>query len=183
MLNNAIYAPALPLSAAKPLDIGEGGILIQRQEVMSVATQLVAGEGESISFPVSGMTCAACQGRVQRALASEPGVIDASVNLLTRSAAVRYDSSAVTPARLIEAVRATGYEAELPAAGQSSAGTISGREDAEEREARDLAIKATVSVVAGIVSMGISMLLMGNPLANYGLLGLSGRSGRWAGRD
>src|SRR6202521_1983599 len=129
------------------------------------------------------MTCAACQARVQRALATEPGVIDASVNLVTRSAAVRYDSSAVRPARLIEAVRATGYEAELPEADDSSARVMSRREDAEEREPRELAIKATVSVVAGIVAMGISMLLMGNALANYSLLGLTAAILAWAGRD
>jgi len=129
------------------------------------------------------MTCAACQARVQRALTAEPGVIDASVNLVTKSAAVRYDPAAVSPERLIEAVRATGYEAELPATDESSADATSRREDAEEREARELAIKATVSVVAGIVSMGISMLLMGDLLANYGLLGLTAAILAWAGRD
>jgi len=148
-----------------------------------VGTQTVAGRDDSISFPVSGMTCAACQARVQRALASEPGVIDASVNLLTNSAAVHYDSAAVTPARLIEAVRATGYEAELPVAGETSARAMARREDADEMEARELAIKATVSVAAGIVSMGISMLLMGNGAANYGLLGLATAILVWAGRD
>src|ERR1700674_171938 len=60
---------------------------------------------------------------------------------------------------------------------------MSRREDAEAREARDLAIKATVSVVAGIVSMGMSMLIMGNALANYGLLGLAAAILGWAGRD
>jgi len=84
------------------------------------------------------MTCAACQARVQGALASEPGVIDASVNLLTKSAAVRYDSAAVSPARLIEAVRATGYEAELPTADESPARAMSRRENADERERPDL---------------------------------------------
>src|SRR5207244_12827651 len=68
----------------------------------------------AINFPVTGMTCAACQARVQRALTAEPGVLNASVNLVTRSAAVRYDPSTVSPARLIAAVRATGYDAELP---------------------------------------------------------------------
>jgi Cu+-exporting ATPase len=80
--------------------------------------EVLSDAEESITFPVTGMTCAACQSRVQRALTAEPGVIDASVNLVTKSAAVRYDTSAVTPARLVEAVRATGYEAELPAAGK-----------------------------------------------------------------
>jgi len=129
------------------------------------------------------MTCGACQARVQRALTAEPGVIDASVNLVTKSAAVRYDPVTVSPARLIEAVRATGYEAELPAAGENPADATSRREDAEEREARELAIKALVSVVAGIVSIGISMLLMGNALANYGLLGITAVILAWAGRD
>ena len=148
-----------------------------------MGTRLVASNEDSISFPVTGMTCAACQARVQRALTAEPGVIDASVNLVTKSAAVRYDPAAVSPERLIEAVRATGYEAELPATDESSADATSRREDAEEREARELAIKATVSVVAGIVSMGISMLLMGDLLANYGLLGLTAAILAWAGRD
>ncbi len=148
-----------------------------------MSTRLVSSDENSISFPVIGMTCAACQARVQRALASEPGVIDASVNLVTRNAAVRYDPSAVNPARLIEAVRATGYEAELPKAEESPAEVRSRQEDADEREARDLAIKATVSVVAGIVAMGVSMLLMGNSRANYGLLGLTIVILAWAGRD
>jgi Cu+-exporting ATPase len=148
-----------------------------------VGTQPVAAKENSISFPVSGMTCAACQARVQRALTSEPGVIDASVNLLTRSAAVRYDATTVSPARLIDAVRATGYEAELPVASETGARAMSRRQDAEERDAHELAIKATVSVVAGIISMGISMLLNGNALANYSLLGLTSATLLWAGRD
>src|SRR3979411_2655650 len=105
-----------------------------------MTAQLAPEKQDSITFPVTGMTCAACQARVQRALAAEPGVIDASVNLVTKSAAVRYDPAAVSPPRLVEAVRATGYEAELPAAGESSARAMSKREDAEEREARELAI-------------------------------------------
>src|ERR671929_182140 len=36
-----------------------------------------------VRIPVSGMTCAACQARVQRTLVRRPGVHDASVNLLT----------------------------------------------------------------------------------------------------
>ncbi|HEV7593375.1 MAG TPA: heavy metal translocating P-type ATPase [Gemmatimonadaceae bacterium] len=148
-----------------------------------MGAQTVPAKENSISFPVSGMTCAACQARVQRALTSEPGVIDASVNLLTRSAAVRYDATTVSPARLIEAVRATGYEAELPVAGETGARAMSRRQDSDERDAHELAIKATVSVVAGVLSMGLSMLLNGNALANYGLLGLTSAILLWAGRD
>jgi P-type Cu+ transporter len=147
-------------------------------------TTLLAAEKEnSISFPVIGMTCAACQARVQRVLSAEPGVIDASVNLVTRSAAVRYDPAAVTPQDLIEAVRATGYDAELPAAEESPLSADSVRQEAEVREARSLAVKASVSVFAGALAMLLSMLLMGNVVVNYVLLALTSGILLWAGRD
>ncbi len=146
--------------------------------------QLAPDKEHAISFPVTGMTCAACQARVQRALAAEPGVIDASVNLLTNSAAVRYDPAAVDPDRLIEAVRATGYGAEMPAVDAGAVGgDTSAQEETEAREARSLAIKAAVSVIAGAVGMGFSMLLMGNVLVNYALLALTAAILAWAGRD
>ncbi|MGH7620844.1 MAG: heavy-metal-associated domain-containing protein, partial [Gemmatimonadaceae bacterium] len=60
---------------------------------------------ERIRIPVSGMTCAACQARVQRALAQQPGVSDASVNLMMETAAVTYDPAVATPERLVSAIR------------------------------------------------------------------------------
>jgi P-type Cu+ transporter len=147
-------------------------------------TATVAADKEgSITFPVTGMTCAACQARVERALSAEPGVIDASVNLLTNSAAVRYDPASVSPQHLIEAVRATGYDAELPTADENSLGADSAQVEAETREARLLATKATVSVLAGALAMLLSMLRMGNALVNYELLGLTSVILAWAGRD
>lgn len=148
-----------------------------------MATQIARSHENSISFPVTGMTCAACQARVQRALTAEPGVIDASVNLVTKSAAVRYDPMAVSPERLVEAVRATGYEAALPSADESPVEATVRQEGADVREARELAIKATVSVIAGVLAMAISMLSMGTALANYALLALTTTILLWAGRD
>lgn len=128
------------------------------------------------------MTCAACQSRVQRALSAVPGVTDASVNLVTRSAAVQYDPASVTPQRLIEAVRATGYDAELrPDHDHYSLAPDS--TDDEAREARELTVKATVSVLAGAVAMLFSMLFMGNSFVNYALLVLTSGILGWAGRD
>jgi P-type Cu+ transporter len=148
-----------------------------------VTTQIAPEKEDSIAFPVTGMTCAACQSRVQRALASQPGVIDASVNLLTNSAAVRYDPATVGPQQLINAVRATGYDAELPTTDESAPGPDPAQEEAEVREARALTIKAAVSVAAGAIAMLLSMLLMGSPLANYVLLALTALVLAWAGRD
>ena len=150
-----------------------------------MATQIDTRQEETderVIFPVTGMTCAACQARVQRALAAEPGVRDAAVNLVTRSAAVRYDPSTVTPQRLVDAVRATGYDAELPQASQDVLAASSGS-DVESREARTLATRATVSVVAGVLAMALSMGAMGNALINYSLFALTAAILAWAGRD
>jgi P-type Cu+ transporter len=150
---------------------------------LGATNEVLTDEETSITFPVAGMTCAACQSRVQRALAAEPGVIEASVNLVTKSAAVRYDAAAVSPARLVEAVRATGYEAELPAVGESHSHAAARHEHAEGLETRELTIKAVVSVLAGIAAMGMSMFSMGSQGANYALLALSTGILVWAGRD
>jgi Cu+-exporting ATPase len=150
---------------------------------LGATREVLTDPEKSIIFPVTGMTCAACQSRVQRALAAEPGVIDASVNLVTKSAAVRYDAAAVSPARLVEAVRATGYEAELPAVGESHSHSVARHEHAEVQETRELTIKAVVSVLVGIAAMGMSMFAMENQGANYALLALTTAILVWAGRD
>ena len=61
---------------------------------------------------VGGMTCATCALRVERALRSVPGVLEATVNLATERAVVRA-VGATAPAALIGAVQRAGYEAEL----------------------------------------------------------------------
>jgi len=144
------------------------------------ATQ-IEKETTAVDLAVTGMTCAACQSRVQRTLAAQPGVLDASVNLVTKSAAVRYDPAATDPERLIAAVRATGYDAELPAANEDVF-TQSARADGENREFRVLIVRATVSAVAGIVAMALTMAEMGNPVVNYSLLGLTAVIMAWAAR-
>ncbi|WP_271409348.1 heavy metal translocating P-type ATPase [Pseudomonas sp. Q1-7] len=65
---------------------------------------------QSLSFdlPISGMTCASCAGRVERALARVPGVQAASVNLATEQARVQAPGDSL-PA-LVAAVQAAGYE-------------------------------------------------------------------------
>jgi copper chaperone CopZ len=68
-----------------------------------------------LNIPVSGMTCAACQARVQRVLERTPGVDDAAVSLMTNTATVRFDPGIVDVNALVERIRGTGYGAELPA--------------------------------------------------------------------
>jgi P-type Cu+ transporter len=69
----------------------------------------------TITLPVSGMTCAACQIHVERALRSTPGVSEAFVNLLTNSARISFHPTVTRPQDLITSVREAGYDADLPA--------------------------------------------------------------------
>ena len=66
---------------------------------------------ERIELGVSGMHCAACVTRVERAIRSVPGVVDAEVGLATESAHVRFLGS-LDLAAVQEAVRGVGYQAE-----------------------------------------------------------------------
>ena len=65
------------------------------------------------SFPVEGMSCAACAGRVERALRAVPGVAEASVNMATELASVRAEAP-LAFAGLQAAVRKAGYAARAP---------------------------------------------------------------------
>ncbi|ADY27180.1 Heavy metal transport/detoxification protein (plasmid) [Deinococcus proteolyticus MRP] len=56
---------------------------------------------KELRLPVEGMTCAACVGRVERALQKVPGVEEAQVNLATEAANVHYDPAAVAPEQLV----------------------------------------------------------------------------------
>ena len=111
-------------------------------------------------IPVSGMTCAACQGRVQRTLAKTPGVVDANVNLMMGNATVDFDPSTTSPDVLVSAIRATGYGAELPTSGRSSFEEQAARDEAQNEEFVELRRKAIVSGIAGVIAMIVSMPLM-----------------------
>ena len=115
---------------------------------------------ETIRIPVSGMTCAACQSRVQRTLQKQEGVADASVNLMMKTATVTYDPAAITPDRLVSAIHDTGYGAQLASPDQTPFDEQEARDRSQETEFRDLRLKAIVSGIAGLIAMIISMPLM-----------------------
>ena len=65
-------------------------------------------------FDVTGMTCASCQAHVEKAAHNVAGVSSAQVSLLTNSLTVEYtDAAAFDPQKVIAAVKAAGYGAEL----------------------------------------------------------------------
>ncbi|HQS80982.1 MAG TPA: heavy metal translocating P-type ATPase [Thiobacillus sp.] len=70
---------------------------------------------ESFTFDITGMTCASCSARVEKALDKVPGVLGASVNLATEQATVKV-TQGTSAATLIAAVERAGYGAQLPQA-------------------------------------------------------------------
>ena len=114
----------------------------------------------TLDLAIEGMTCAACQASVQRALQREPGVLDASVHLMLGRADVSFDPARTDAARLVDVVRKVGYDASVATA------TTRGADEADEARAdhdfRSLRLKAVVSGAAAIVAMVISIPLMGH---------------------
>ena len=115
---------------------------------------------ERVNIPVTGMTCAACQSFIQRTLAGESGVQDATVNLMLHNATVTFDPRVITPSGLVEKIRSTGYGAELPVANESVLAAQEKNDEDQLRECQQLLWKAWGSVVAGFVAMVASMPLM-----------------------
>lgn len=74
---------------------------------------------QTVTLSVDGMHCASCSSRVEKALSETPGVLEASVNLATETARVRYLEGAVSRTDLVRVVRESGYD-------------VSGREGEEE---------------------------------------------------
>ncbi|MBC7843123.1 MAG: heavy metal translocating P-type ATPase, partial [Gemmatimonadaceae bacterium] len=115
---------------------------------------------QTVTLPVTGMTCAACQSRVQRQLTRTPGVRDASVNLLMGSATVTFDPALSNAAALVKVVLDSGYGAELPGTTDDVVEQLATRDATASHEYDALRIRALVSGVAGAVAMVISMPLM-----------------------
>jgi len=66
------------------------------------------GARQRVTFPVTGMFCAACASRIQRQLAATPGVRDATVNFATTKATVELDDAPLDA--IAAAVREAGYD-------------------------------------------------------------------------
>ncbi|HEU4799117.1 MAG TPA: heavy metal translocating P-type ATPase [Gemmatimonadales bacterium] len=130
---------------------------------------------ESIRIPVAGMTCAACSSRVQRALHQQPGVEDANVNLMMKTATVRFDPNAVTPEGLVDVIKATGYGAELASPDQSVFEEQEARDRAAAAEFRELKTRAIVSGIIGVLAMA---MVFSRPLLLLSTFGVM----VWAGR-
>jgi Cu+-exporting ATPase len=106
---------------------------------------------EEIVLPITGMTCASCVRRVERALGKVPGVQSVAVNLATERATVDLYPGAASVADLRAAVEKAGY-----GIGQAAVEAGDGIDHAAEeraRELRSLRLKFGVSLAVGALLM------------------------------
>lgn len=106
-------------------------------------------------YNVTGMSCAACQARVEKAVSKVPGVESCAVSLLTNSMGVEGSASTED---IIKAVEDAGYGAQLQGKSQDSASTIAAAEKAlEDTETPKLKKRLIASVCILILLMYGSM--------------------------
>ena len=113
-------------------------------------------------YSVTGMTCAACQARVEKVVSNVPGVTDVSVSLLTNSMGVE---GTATSADIVAAVEKAGYHA-----------SVKGAQMESSQEAEALADTETPKllkrlIISLIFLMPLMYLSMGHMMWNWPLPG------------
>ena len=117
-------------------------------------------------YQVTGMSCAACSARVEKAVSRVPGVTSCSVSLLTNSMAVE---GTADEAAIVAAVTEAGYGAKRKGAEPSAARPSDALEALEDHETPKLKRRLIASVGFLLVLMYLSMghMMWGWPLPGF----------------
>ena len=115
-------------------------------------------------FKVTGMHCAACSARVEKAVLKVPGVTSCAVSLLTNSMGVEGDADAQT---IISAVKQAGYGASVNGdESQGATGADSGLEDTDTPVLKKRLI-ASIFFLAALMYFSMGHMLWGWPLPKW----------------
>lgn len=171
---------AVPGVGAARVNLATGQAEISLRQPADRDSLVAAVEGAGYRVPeppvtlaVAGMTCAACAGRVERALKTVPGVTEAVVNLATERATV---SGRAAVSALVAAVAASGYEARAVsdrAAADAEAAARRANEEASLR--RDLLLAAGLSAPVVGLAMGTHLV----PALHHLIEGTIGTTANW----
>ena len=117
-------------------------------------------------YNVTGMSCAACSARVEKAVSKVPGVTACSVSLLTNSMGVEGTAS---PQEIVAAVQNAGYGASLKGTGGGTQSPSAAEEQLEDHETPKLRRRLLWSVGFLLVLMYFSMghMMWGWPLPSF----------------
>ncbi len=119
-----------------------------------------------VQYNVTGMSCAACSARVEKAVSKVPGVTSCAVSLLTNSMGVEGSASS---AAIISAVQEAGYGASLKGAGNAAPSASDAEAQLEDHETPKLKRRLIWSLGFLIVLMYFSMghMMWGWPLPAF----------------
>ncbi|MNJ87750.1 Copper-transporting P-type ATPase [compost metagenome] len=146
------------------------------------AVRAIEGAGYSVreetsELAIEDMTCASCVGRVEKALAKIPGVLEANVNLATERARVRHLAGVVSLADLEAAVIQAGYKSRRLSDETANASD----QDTERREGEARALQRAF-LTAGILTLPVFILEMGShliPAMHHWVMGVLGQQASW----
>ena len=105
------------------------------------------------TFPVTGMSCAACSARVEKTVQGLPGVVRAAVNLATERLTVTYLPGIITPAGIARAVQDAGYQMLVGQDGAAPAEPGAAAEAERRRQVALIRLKFIVSLAIGVIIM------------------------------
>ncbi len=129
----------------------------------------------SMDLAIEGMTCASCVGRIETALKAVPGVVDATVNLATEKASVRYFAGATNPSDFEAAVRRAGYQARPLEAAGAAEHESEAREQEMGKLRRSLMLAAVLTLPVFLVEMGSHLV----PALHHFVAGTIGLQTSW----
>ncbi len=122
---------------------------------------------EQKKFTISGMTCAACQAHVQKAVGSLSGVKDCEVNLLSGTMTAKYDEAVLSEGEICTAVKKAGYGAQSVGAQNTATVEATARQRAQE-EQQSMKNRLIGSIIFLIPLLYLAMgHMMGLPLPPF----------------
>lgn len=130
------------------------------------------------TFPVVGMSCAACASRVEKTLAGQPGVRMAAVNYAAATVKVEYDRTECTAESLRKAVQDAGYDLLV----QKDGNAADEAEKAHDERYAQLKSRTIWAIVLSLPVAVIGMFFMDMPYAEYIMWSLSTPVVFWLGR-
>ncbi|MCY1209586.1 Copper-transporting P-type ATPase [compost metagenome] len=163
--------------ATERADISFTGVADAQAAVRAIEGAGYTVREETTELAIEDMTCASCVGRVEKALAQIPGVLQASVNLATERARVRHLAGVVTTADLEAAVAQAGYKSRRLSAETTNADD----QDSERREReaqglrRALLVAATLTLPVFVLEMGSHLI----PAMHHWVMGVLGQETNW----
>lgn len=105
---------------------------------------------EQVELNINGMTCAACSNRIEKVLNQTQGVQQATVNLTTEQALIKYYPSATNTEALIKRIQNIGYDAETKTSSKAQS----------NRKKQELKHKRNKLIISAILSLPLLLVMV-----------------------